>query len=146
MNLMTFRKPMWIGKMLGLLYLIPPSLIPVRKSMIVNQVLLSKIWLFITIWGDSNKVIKEIRAMLCNYLWLGHEHHTRTRINWQDSSTKERIGGLGIINHEDAMTALLCKWVTYSFLPGRSNLQTLLKYSLSKIQPTKKKTWPANTA
>ena len=50
-------------------------------AVICNQVLFSTLWFFITVWGGSNKIINEIRGAIRNYLWLGREQLTRTRVS-----------------------------------------------------------------
>ena len=39
------------------------------RAVICNQVLLSTLWFFITVWGGSYKIISQIRGAIRNYLW-----------------------------------------------------------------------------
>jgi hypothetical protein len=41
------------------------------------------------------------------------------------------MGGLSIIDLKEAEVALLSKWIIYSFLPGNSNLQEIIRHKLS---------------
>ena len=50
------------------------------RRLIVNQVLMSTLWYFIGIWAGSREAIKQIQALLCNYLWAGCEHRAIARV------------------------------------------------------------------
>ena len=52
----------------------------VGTIVICNQVLLSTLWFFITVWGGSNKILKKIRGAIRNCMWSGKEQLTRTRV------------------------------------------------------------------
>ena len=60
------------------------------QAIICNQVLLSTLWFFITVWGGSNKILRKIRGAIRNYLWSGKEQLTRTRINWRECCLKKK--------------------------------------------------------
>ena len=80
-----------------------------EKIVICNQVLLSTLWFFITVWGVSNKVLRKIRGDIRNYMWSRKEQLTRTRISWQECCLKKKYGGLGLVDPEEAKTSLLAK-------------------------------------
>ena len=42
-------------------------------TLIVNKVMMSSLWYFIVVWAGAKKVLREIKAMLCNYLWSWYE-------------------------------------------------------------------------
>ena len=107
------------------------------RAVICNQVLLSILWFFITVWGGSNKILSKIRGAIRNYLWSGKEQLTRTRVSWRECCMKKKYGGLGLVNPEVAKTSLLSKWIVKAMEPGESNLQLMLRYRLSLYNPKK---------
>jgi hypothetical protein len=114
------------------------------RTTIMNQVLMATLWYFVAVWGGTSKVFGKITTLLRNFLWLGKEHRTRIRVSWHDCCVKRKQGGLSIINPKDAEVALLSKWVVYAFLPGQSNLQTIIRYKLSQMSPNRETKWPRN--
>jgi hypothetical protein len=61
------------------------------------------------------------KAMLQNYLWFGQDHTTQTKVNWIDCYTRCKIRGLNSINQEEALNALLTKWVLLALELGTTN-------------------------
>jgi hypothetical protein len=57
------------------------------------------------------KVIKKCKILLKNFLWVEKVHHARVKVNWGDCCAHKNIGGLGLIDPEDVLSTLLCKWV-----------------------------------
>jgi exonuclease III len=112
------------------------------RATILNQVLLATIWYFVAAWGGSSKVYGKITALLRNYLWAGKDSRTRTRVSWQDCCIKRKLGGLSLIDPKEAEVGLLSKWVVHAFLPGDSNLQTILRNKLSMMSPSRVSRWP----
>lgn len=51
------------------------------KVIIYNHVPLSTTWFFIIVWGGSNKILRKIRGIYCNYLWFSDEQLTRLRVS-----------------------------------------------------------------
>ena len=43
------------------------------RVVVVNSMLSSMLWFFITVWGGSFTIMRCIRGLLCNYFWLGSE-------------------------------------------------------------------------
>ena len=111
------------------------------RAIICNQVLLSTLWFFITVWGGSNKILRRIRGAIRNYLWSGKEQLTRTRVSWGECCLKKKKGGLGLVDPEVAKTSLLCKWVVKAMEPGESNLQLMLRYRLARFKPQRGNSW-----
>ena len=62
----------------------------------------------------------------------------RIRVAWRDCCTSRDVGGLNLINPEEAMHALLSKWIIKALEPGCSSLQLLLRYRILKIKPNEK--------
>jgi hypothetical protein len=53
-------------------------------TLIVNQVLRSTLWYFITSWVQFRKVMQQFRMLLHNYLWAKREHMIHRKIKWKD--------------------------------------------------------------
>jgi hypothetical protein len=113
----------------------------VGRIVLCNQVLLSTLWFFITVWGGSNKVLRKIRGAIRNYMWSGKDQFTRTRVSWQECCLKKKYGGLGLVDPEEAKTSLLCKWIVKAMEPGESNLQLMLRYRLARFKPKQRRSW-----
>jgi hypothetical protein len=113
------------------------------RAVIVNSVLMSTLWFFVSIWGGSREVIRKIKGHLRNFLWCRADHRCRMRVRWQDCCAHKNAGGLGLIDAEDALVALASKWVLKSLAPGSSSIQILLRYRIAKFRPAAKGTWPA---
>jgi hypothetical protein len=107
------------------------------RAVIYNQVLLSTLWFFITVWGGFNKILSKIRGTIRNYLWSGKEHLTRLRVCWRECCMKKKYGGLGLVDPEVVKTSVLTKWIVKAMEPGESNLQLILRYRLSRYNPQK---------
>lgn len=113
------------------------------RTVIVNAVLLSTLWYFITIWGGSLSIIRKIRAMLRDFLWSSSTHRSRARVSWVDCCAPRHIGGLNLVDLEDALHALMAKWVMKAMIPGSSNLQYILRYRLLQFRPPAPSAWQA---
>ena len=111
------------------------------RVVICNQVLLSTLWFFITVWGGSNKILRRIRGAIRNYLWSGKEQLTRTRVSWQECCMRKKKGGLGLVDPNIAKTSLLCKWIIKAMEPGESNLQLMLRFRLARFNPQRGRSW-----
>ena len=111
------------------------------RVVICNQVILSTLWFFVTVWGGSNKVLSNFRGAIRNYLWSGKEQLTRTRVSWWECCLKKKKGGLGLVDPESAKISLLCKWVIKTLEPGESNLQLMLRYRLARFNPQRGRSW-----
>ena len=55
------------------------------------------------------KVIKQIQALLRNYLWSGREHRARARVAWDTCTKKQRVSSLSLIDPHDALDGLMSK-------------------------------------
>jgi hypothetical protein len=56
-------------------------------------------------------------------------------VAWKVCCLNRAEGGLNFIDPEDALTALMTKWVISACEPGRSNFKVLLRYRLAAFQP-----------
>jgi hypothetical protein len=78
--------------------------------MIVNNIFLSSLWYFVSVWGGTKKGILRINYLLKNYLWGGLNHNCRCRVAWDQCCGKKKDGGLSLVNLIDATKAFLSKW------------------------------------
>jgi hypothetical protein len=76
-----------------------------------------------------------------NFLWSGSSHRTRIRVSWTNCCSAKGKGGLGLIDPQEAMEALMAKWILKAPQPEASNLQTFLRYRLQKLKPATRGTW-----
>lgn len=102
---------------------------------------MSSLWYFIGVLASSRKVIKQVKALLRNYLWAGREYRARARVAWKTCILKYKVGGLSLTDPDDATNCLLSKWVLRACEPGNFNLLKFLRYCLLQYQPTKAGNW-----
>ena len=53
----------------------------------------------------------------------------------------KKVEGLSLTSSEDAMRALMSKWITQALLPSQLNLQVLLRYHITQLQPSCHGSW-----
>jgi hypothetical protein len=58
--------------------------------------------------------------MLRDFLWIGSAHQSRARVRWANCCVQKHRGGLNLIDPEDALQALLDKWIMKALAPGSS--------------------------
>ena len=114
----------------------------VGSCVIVNSVLSSSLYYFITLWIGALKIIRQIWASLWNFLWLGSASKTRSRVRWHDVCAPKAIGGLNVIDLEKALNALMVKWIIKVFSPSESTLQIFLRFRLYKLKLDIRGQWP----
>ena len=105
-----------------------------RRTLIVRQILMPSLWYYIVVRVGSMKLLG-IKPLLRKYVWSGSENTARARVSWDDCTMPKKVGGLTIISPEDAMKALMSKWVIQALLLGKSNLQTILRHRIKQLQP-----------
>ena len=108
---------------------------PTGRSIVANSVLLSSTFFFLFIWGGSRKGVKKIKSVIMNYVAGGKLQRARIRVSWQQCCQAKNLGGVNLINLEDAVAALMSKWVVKALEPGDSNLHLFLRFRLSQYQP-----------
>lgn len=52
-----------------------------ERTLIVNQVLMSSVWYIIVVRVGLKKVLRKIKALLCNYRWFGYENMARAHVS-----------------------------------------------------------------
>jgi hypothetical protein len=90
----------------------------VKRAIIRNQVLLSTLWFFVTVWGGSNKILSKIRGAICNYTWSGKEYLAHTIVSWHECCMKKKYWGLGSMDPEVTKISLICKWIVKAMEMG----------------------------
>ena len=108
---------------------------PTSRSVVANSVFLSSTFFFLSIWGGSRKGVKRIKFAIMNYIAGGKMQRVRIRVSWQQCCQPKNKGGLNLINREDAVVALMTKWLTKALELGDSNLHLFLRFRLSQYQP-----------
>ena len=63
-------------------------------------------------------------------------------MRWYDVCAPKSIGGLNLVDPEEALRALMAKWVLKALGPGDSNLQILRRHRIKKIKPDRRGRWP----
>ena len=76
----------------------------IGKKIVINQVLLSKIWYFAYVETPPKNVIQEIKRDIYNFLWS----YKKIRINRITTTMPINEGGLGIIDIESQCKAIKC--------------------------------------
>lgn len=107
------------------------------RTIIVNSVLLSTLWYFLSLWCGLRDILNSIRAALRNFLWAETEEHVRARVRWEDCCAKKEVGGLGLIDPQEALLSLTNKWIVKALIPGNTPLNILLRHRIASIQPPK---------
>ncbi len=75
--------------------------------------------------------------MLRNFEWQRH----RARVNWTDCCACKAVGVVGLIDLEDDLLDLLCKWIFMPLELGDSNLRILLRFKLAQSKPSWHNRW-----
>jgi hypothetical protein len=111
------------------------------RVIITNSIILVSTLFFLVVWPGTVQAIRHIRKLASYFLWAGRETRTLARIVWPTLCRRYRDGGLGIIDLEQAMMALMSKWIILALQPGNSNVQLILQYRLLRTQPTTSANW-----
>jgi len=96
------------------------------RAVVVNFVLLSMLWYFITIWGGTLATICKLCDSMRDFLWYGSANRSQARVSWFDCCASRYVGGLNLVDPKEALYALMTKWILKVMLPRSSNLQFLL--------------------
>jgi hypothetical protein len=111
------------------------------RVIITNNIILASTLFFLVVWPGTVQAIMHIRKLASYFLWAGRETRTLARVAWPILCHRYRDGGLGIIDLEQAMMALMSKWIILALQPGNSNVQLMLRYRLLRTQPTTGANW-----
>jgi hypothetical protein len=118
----------------------------IRRATIINSVLLGACYFFFSIWGGNQRGIACIKSMMINYLADGGVHRARAKVGWIQCCQDKSRGGLNLVHPDDAVIALMGKWIVKAMEPGSSNLHAMLRYRLSSYQPYSGGRWENDLA
>jgi hypothetical protein len=124
-----------------LMYWVTVRLNSAGREVIANSVLVSSLLYFLAIWGDTADGIKRITRKIRNFYWAGTTQQARAWVAWQTCCLKRCDGGLNLIDHQEATTALMAKWVVVACELGTSNFKAMLRCCLSSFQPHSRGKW-----
>jgi hypothetical protein len=85
--------------------------------------------------------VARVKSLLINYLASGQTQRARAKVGWIQCCQDKSQGGINLVNPEDAVTALMLKWIIKAMEPGRSNLHLMLRYRLSQYQSYARGRW-----
>ena len=107
------------------------------RAMVVNQVLLASLWYVAACWCGTKKQLDQIRSLVRNYLWGGADGERRSpaRVAWATVIAPKSEGGLGILDVELQVQALLAKWVTRCLRPGGGKWRAILLHRMAEVGP-----------
>ena len=88
---------------------------------------MSSLWYFNAVWVGSKKVLRKIKALLHDYLWLAFENTAREWVCWDDYVMLKEVGVLSLTSQEDAMRALMSKWTVQALLPSQVEFANLVE-------------------
>jgi hypothetical protein len=80
---------------------------------------MSSPWYFIALWAGSGKILWKVKALLWNHLWYGSKNTARAQTSWDDYTLLKKVGGLSLTSLEDAMRALMSKWIIQALILGQ---------------------------
>ena len=99
------------------------------KKLIINQILLSKLWYIGQIYTIPKYIKEEIEKRICNFLWEGKKirppRHLVQLPIWK--------GGLGIVDIDTQLNYLKIKWIQRLFHPTNALWKDLMLYRLNLI-------------
>jgi hypothetical protein len=104
-------------------------------EVIANGVMTSTLLYFLGIWGGTKAGVNKCTSRIRTFFWSGSAQRTRARVAWSTLCLRREEGGLNLLDPQDALMALMCKWVVKASEPGTSNLQAMLRFRLSGFQP-----------
>jgi hypothetical protein len=107
------------------------------RAVVANGILISTALFFLAIWegGGSDKGVAKVKNKVVNFIWVGADRPTRSRVAWDTCCLKKKERGLGMIDPGDAVNALMSKWIITACEPGQSNFKIMLRYRLTLLQP-----------
>lgn len=111
------------------------------RTFIVNHMLMSYLWYFTTVWVGFKRFLVNIKALLHNYLWCGSKNTTRSWLSWDKCMIPKKIGGLSVTSSEDAIKALISKWIIQAVMPDHANMQILVRCRITWLQPCYHDKW-----
>jgi hypothetical protein len=111
------------------------------REVIGNSVLISFLLYFLALWGGTKAGLTKITSKIRNFFWSGSATRTRNRVAWKTCCLYREEGSLNMIDPQEALTALMAKWVVTALEPGISNFKGILRHRLLYLQPFSIGTW-----
>jgi hypothetical protein len=100
------------------------------RETVANGILISALLYFLAIWGGTKQGIQKVTGKIRNFLWSGSPTAVRARVAWTVCCQPKQVDGLNLIDPQEAVTALIAKWVLTALEPGESNFKVLLRFRL----------------
>ena len=103
----------------------------------MNQVILASVWYIASCWMLHSGIIAQVRRLVRNFLWGGSDgtRDTRARVRWATLILPRDEGGLGIIDPEIQIRALLSKLIVRGLFPGNEPWKKFLHAALQTVAP-----------
>ena len=104
------------------------------KSVVVNTLILSKLWYVANIFSVPDQMVKDINQNISKFIWGNHRHI----VNRHVLMLPRVEGGIGIQNIEIRSKRLQLKWFISALLPVESELtdwNAFIKYNLDTFDP-----------
>lgn len=116
------------------------------RVLVSNQVIAASIWYLASCLDVSNEALKQVRAMLRNYVWAGKSSgRPRAKVAWQQPILPLDRGGLKLLDPEIQASALLVKLLTRGLTPGAEPWKDFIAHRAESCQQLKGGRWPKNS-
>jgi hypothetical protein len=79
--------------------------------------------------------MEKATSKIRNFLWSGTAIQTKARVAWRTCCMQREDGGLNMIKPQEALLALMAKWIVSALESGLSNFRNLIRYKLMHFQP-----------
>ncbi|MCO5591071.1 hypothetical protein L7F22_045048 [Adiantum nelumboides] len=108
------------------------------RALVVNQVLLARVWFTTSCWTLYSRALSRLRCLVRNFLWGGSDgtRDTRPQVSWRTVILPRQEGGLGIIDPEMQSAALLSKLIVRGLYPGEEPWKQFMLHGLSRCVPS----------
>lgn len=108
------------------------------KVLVSNQVILASIWYLASCLDVSSAAIKQVKAMIRNYVWAGKSTcKTRARVAWQQAILPLDKGGIKLIDPGMQASALLVKPLTRGLTPRTQTWKDFIIHRVENCQQLK---------
>jgi hypothetical protein len=92
---------------------------------VVNSIFISTCLYFLVLWGGTKRGVSLVTSKIWNYYWSGMLGRSHARIAWKVYCLSQLEGGFNFIDLEDALVALMTKWIVSACESGQSNFKIL---------------------
>ena len=91
--------------------------------MIISNGILILSIMFLVAWSGTKVGLTKMIAKIWNYLWFRAQKHTRVGVAWHSCCCHKRNEGVGLVNHDKAIIALVNKLIIAACELGQSNFK-----------------------